>query len=298
MSKLNWEDFIEKVANCDWSLNTDEFIKLYPGVKDDDGSTPSYTVGSKGAAHAIVAGRVGAGKSVFVNNIIATLTKMYSPKELRLWLMDCKGYEFTFFKESERFPYALPHIDLCETVEDCKFSSEPFDKLRDEVDRRLRLLSDAEFNTVREHNKYLRDNGRESDTIPNIIFVMDEYQALFECADDEIIQRVNNDIMYISKVARKVGVHFFFSSQSMSKSLSSRIFEIFALRFVLRSSADVSYDFIGSNDAANIEEKYGYLYAKDGSSKEATKFRTPFISDDVLREHIRKMSDKAKEDNV
>lgn len=301
MSNLNWEEFIEKVVpeNREWKENADEFIKLYPGLRADDEEKVAYTVGSKGSAHAIVAGTVGSGKSVLVNNIIATVTKTYSPKELRLWLLDCKGVEFKYcYKKSENFPYVLPHIDVCECVEDCKFSSDLFDKLREEVDRRLELLSYAGFKSVKKFNKYLRNNNRDEDIIPNILFVCDEYQALFECATNDVRQRVTNDIFYITKFARKVGVHFFFASQSNRKALPSDIFERFALRFALRTDREASFDFIDTADAADIEEKCGYLYVKDGLSKEPSKFRTPYISDEVLCEHIRKMSDKAKGLNV
>ena len=300
MSNLNWEEFIEKVVpeNEEWSANADKYIELYPGSKVDVTGKLSYTLGVKGNVHAITAGIVGSGKSVFVNNVIATVTRMYSPKDLRLWLLDCKGTEFMIFEKSEKFPYTLPHIDVCETIMDNEFSSTIFDKLRLEAERRYQMLKDAGFKNTKEYNEYLRANGRESETIPRIMFICDEYQALFKCAAPDVLERVNYAITIIMKIGRVTGVHLFFASQSNSKSLSSDIFEHFALRFVLRSSKEVSEEFIGSDEAANIEEKFGYLYVKDGTSKIPTKFRTPYISDDSLREHIRKMSDKAKESNV
>lgn len=301
---LSWEDFINvAVPDKDtWTYVTDQFVDLDPGFYEGDPTQfKGYTVGNEGNVHVIGVGGTGAGKSVFLNHLIATACKKYSPRELELWLVDYKGVEFKFYLPSDKNPYMLPHIKACLCTSDGDYAGSLYTALRIEAERRYNLLKEVGYKNIKDYNKFLRAAGREDETIPRIIFINDEFQVIFEKAEPKIIEQINKDITYISKVARAAGIHLFFTSQSMKKTISADILQQFTLRFALRCDEEVSMAVLGTKFASSIKQKFGYLYVRsleDISLEAQKRYRTPYASDDILREHIKKMALLADERNM
>ena len=118
---LLWDDFIEnifkdKATNKSkelWYGRADKYIDFYPGYEDGDPNLyKPYTLGNEGNVHAIGVGTSGAGKSVFLNHLIGTMCRIYSPEELELWLCDFKGVEFKAYMKTPRAKAAR----LCKPV--------------------------------------------------------------------------------------------------------------------------------------------------------------------------------------
>lgn len=108
---LLWKDFVDIVfkdletgGQKDlWYGRADKYIDFYPGLEDGDPSLyKPYTLGNEGNVHAIGVGTSGAGKSVFLNHLLGTMCRIYSPKELELWLCDFKGVEFKAYMKTPR----------------------------------------------------------------------------------------------------------------------------------------------------------------------------------------------------
>ena len=108
---LLWKDFVDTIFKDPatgksrdlWYGNADKFIDFYPGFEDGDPSLfKPYTLGNEGNVHAIGVGTSGAGKSVFLNHLLGTMCRIYSPKELELWLCDFKGVEFKAYMKTPR----------------------------------------------------------------------------------------------------------------------------------------------------------------------------------------------------
>lgn len=301
---LPWDDFINIAVPEDkiWTYTTDKYVDLDPGFWNGDPTAyKGYTIGNDGNVHVLAVGGTGAGKSVFLNHLIATATRKYSPRELELWLVDFKGSEFKFYMKSEEHPYMLPHIKACLCTSDADYSGSLYSALRKVAEDRYQLLKDTGFKNMKDYNQSLRAQGRENETVPRILFINDEFQVIFEKAEPKILEQIKKDITYISKVARAAGVHFLFTSQSMKGTVSADILQQFTLRFALRCDEEVSMSILGSKNASNIREKFGYLYAKsleDKTPESQKRYRTPFISDDRLREHIKQMSIMAEEQNM
>ena len=102
---LLWQSFLQNVWPTDktWTGDATKFIDFYPGYLNGDPTQfKPYTLGNEGNVHAIGVGTSGAGKSVFLNHLINTMCRKYSPKQLDLWLCDFKGVEFKAYMHLPR----------------------------------------------------------------------------------------------------------------------------------------------------------------------------------------------------
>ena len=324
---LPWKDFIDIALpkEKEWLANADDTMNLYPGfLNGDPTSYKPFTIGNQGNVHVIGVGGTGAGKSVFLNHLVATIGREYSPKEVELWLCDFKGTEFKFYMKSEQYPFMLPHIKACLCTSDGDFATSLFHALRTEADHRYDMLKNpndfvselAYFGDGKPipnqkgtvgWNRYWRqkasdtgDQGYLKNIWPRVLFICDEFQVIFEKADAKNLESIKADITQIAKVGRAANVHIFFTSQSMKKTLSADILQQFTLRFALRCDREVSQEILGTSNASDIKEKFGFLYVKATgiSNEEQPRYRTPFIADDVLREHIKGLYDRAVKEGI
>lgn len=301
---LMWDEFTQIVIPDDgiWSRNTDSAIALDPGFHNGDPTDyEGYTVGNEGDIHAIIAGNSGAGKSVFINHLICNLTRMYSPRDIELWLIDFKGAEFAMYLGSEKCPAVLPHIKACLCTSDGDFAGSLFTAVVGMAKQRYELLIKEGFKNIKDYNKSLRKQGKDHEIIPRAIVIVDEFQVIFAEAEPVVIERLKSDITYLSKVARAAGVHLMFASQSMKGTVSEDILAQFTLRFILRCDESISTQLLGNKNASNIKQKNGYLYGRclqDKSSEEQKRYRTPFIPDDRLFAHIKQMAQLAIENKM
>ena len=321
---LLWKHFIDNVIPDDktWVDTADNCMNLYPGYLNGDPSAHKpFEVGNTGNVHVIGVGGTGAGKSVFLNHLIATATKEYSPRELELWLVDFKGTEFKFYLPNDACPYMLPHIKACLCTSDGDYATSLFHALRAEADHRYDVLKDPSLYTSElaycpdgktspnqkgavGWNKFWRQKAKDTgddryleNCWARILFIADEFQVIFEKADAKNLELIKADITQIAKVGRAANVHIFFTSQSMKKTLSADILQQFTLRFALRCDKDVSQEILGTTKASDIKEKFGFLIVKATgiSNEDQPRYKTPFIPDDELREHIKKMALLAEE---
>lgn len=310
---LMWQDFVDvAIPEKDiWTGIADEFIDLYPGFWNGDPTQyEPFTVGNVGNVHIIGVGGTGAGKSVFLNHLIACITRKYDPTEVELWLCDFKGTEFKFYLPSEEYPFMLPHIKACLCTSDGDYATSLFHAFRMMCDQRYEMLKDAGQKNMLGWNKYCRQKYQETGDKEwlkkkwsRVLFICDEFQVIFEKADSKNLESINADITQIAKVARACGGHIFFTSQSMKKTVSEDILQQFTLRFALRCDEEVSMSILGTKHASDIQEQNGFLIVRSvGMTKEQyRRYRTPFLPDSdkpgkpsELRKHIKRAYERAK----
>ena len=114
--------------------------------------------------HLLVAGRTGAGKSVFLNGMIRALTERNSAQEMKLILIDPKRVELAPFAK-------LPHV-MVPVVHDAKKATKTLEALAKEMDRRYDVLDQA---AVRDIDTY---NAQTAETMPRVVVVIDEFADL------------------------------------------------------------------------------------------------------------------------
>lgn len=303
---LSWEEFRNTIVPEEkvWSFTSDYLVELDPGFQDGDKSKfKSYTVGNVGDVHSICVGGTGAGKSVFINNLIANVCLKYSPKEINLWLIDFKGSEFAFYLKRPDLdrPYMLPHISACLCTSDPDYSVSLFEAIKGVSNKKYKDLIAKGYGDMYDYNTAMRKAGTPELCMKRDIVIVDEFQVIFEKTDNKSQAILKEAITQLAKVARAAGVHLFFCSQSMKGTMSDDILSQFTLRFGLRCDMAVSQAVMGTHYSGNIREKNGWLYvgSVDDKKKELQKlYRTPFIPKSQIKENIAYLYKRAEEEGI
>lgn len=186
--------------------------------------------------HWLVGGRTGAGKTVFLLDVLYGLAARYSPAELQLFLLDFKeGVSFTEFVPTERDPSWLPHARAVGIESDREYGVAVLRELRAELTRRAELLKRHGVSKLAD----LPPNARP----PRIVTVVDEFQVLF-AGNDPLARQAVDLIEELARKGRSYGLHLVLASQSTTgiEALYGRaeaIFGQFPLRVALPGGGGV-----------------------------------------------------------
>lgn len=263
-----------------WTENTDKGIKINIGLESGDpGRGYALELGDANV-HGLCAGTTGAGKSVFNNQMIASLITRYPPSALELILVDFKNIEFASLTNKQTHYSRIPHARVIAGTKDGEYALSIFDYLIAEMDRRTELLNKLDVKKLEEYNQKLRSLGRARECIPRILLIIDEFQVMFTEVEPKVVDVIQDRIRSLSKLARFCGCHMLFTSQSMAGTMSQDVKDQFSLRIALRCTADTSNSLIGAPLAAYVKSKFGYCYSNTngGQTQDSTKmWRTPFM---------------------
>ncbi len=186
--------------------------------------------------HWLVGGRTGAGKTVFLLDVLYGLAARYSPTELQLYLLDFKeGVSFTEFVPTGRDPSWLPHARAVGIESDREYGVAVLRELRRELNRRATALK-------RHGVTKLADLPADT-AVPRIVAVIDEFQVLL-AGNDPIARESVNLLEELARKGRSYGVHLVLASQSTTgiEALYGRaeaVFGQFALRVALPGGGGV-----------------------------------------------------------
>ncbi|MFG1654663.1 FtsK/SpoIIIE domain-containing protein [Micromonospora sp. NPDC049275] len=200
------------------------------------GTAPLTVAFDDATPHWLVGGRTGAGKTVFLLDVLYGLAARYSPAELQLYLLDFKeGVSFTEFVPTGRDPSWLPHARAVGIESDREYGLAVLRELRREAQRRATALK-------RHGVTKLADLPRDS-PLPRIVAVIDEFHVLL--AGNDALARESVDLLEeLARKGRSYGIHLVLASQSMTgiEALYGRaeaIFGQFALRVALPGGGGV-----------------------------------------------------------
>ncbi|MFE9205934.1 FtsK/SpoIIIE domain-containing protein [Micromonospora sp. NPDC007230] len=186
--------------------------------------------------HWLVGGRTGAGKTVFLLDVLYGLAARYAPTELQLLLLDFKeGVSFTEFVPTERDPSWLPHARAVGIESDREYGVAVLRELREELTRRADLLK-------RHGVTKLADLPAEHRP-PRIVTVVDEFHVLF-AGNDALARQAVDLLEELARKGRSYGLHLVLASQSTTgiEALYGRaeaIFGQFPLRVALPGGSGV-----------------------------------------------------------
>ncbi|HEY4442041.1 MAG TPA: DNA translocase FtsK [Candidatus Elarobacter sp.] len=149
--------------------------------------------------HLLVAGATGAGKSVCLNGIIASLLVTATPDQLELLMIDPKRVELTVYN-------GIPHLKH-EVITDPSLAAGALALITREMDMRYERFAKAGVRKIEEYNaKYPEER------LPYIVVVIDELADLMLVAP----AKVEMLIMRLAQLARATGIHLVVATQRPS----------------------------------------------------------------------------------
>ncbi len=148
--------------------------------------------------HLLIAGATGAGKSVGINTIIASILYNATPQEVRFLMVDPKRIELSGYE-------GIPHL-LHPVVVDPKLASRALNWAVREMERRYRLLEEARVKSFDSYNEV------NEEKLPYIVVIVDELADLMMVASKD----VEAAIARLAQMARAAGIHLILATQRPS----------------------------------------------------------------------------------
>ncbi len=224
----------------------------------------------------------------------------------------------------------IPHLSIISGTTDGEYALSVFEFLMAEMARRQEIINKFGVTKVEEMRKQILSAYNEEHNgnpkkgtwadmrkdwdwykpnvydkygdLPRLLVIFDEFQVMYnpEFVDMRTIDLINGKITAITKLARAMGAHFWFTSQSMKGTMSKDTMANFSLRGALRCTAEVSDELIGNKAASEIKQKFGFMYTNDsaGTDKEANRlWRVPFLDEKDMPGYINQLNDMLDEHN-
>ena len=149
--------------------------------------------------HLLVAGATGAGKSVCLNTIVASLLVSATPDQVQMLMIDPKRVELAVFS-------GIPHL-IKEPITDPRLAAGALFEMTKEMDSRYERFAKAGVRKIEEYNaKYPHEN------LPYVVIVIDELADLMLVAP----AKVETTIMRLAQLARATGIHLVVATQRPS----------------------------------------------------------------------------------
>jgi S-DNA-T family DNA segregation ATPase FtsK/SpoIIIE len=238
--------------------------------------------------HLLIAGATGTGKSITINAIITGLIYRYTPKELRLLMIDPKMVELSMYN-------VLPHLRH-KVVTNNHDAATALRWAEFEMQRRYELLQAngarnlADFNRKVEEGKTLRNPARPKPTLvtisaepvdtpaeppeeetysegvlPFIVIIIDELADLMMTVQGE----VETPLARLAQKARAIGIHLILATQRPSVNVITGLIKAnFPSRIAFRVASKVdSRTILDQNGAEALLGNGDMLFLPPGRSE-------------------------------
>lgn len=223
--------------------------------------------------HGLIAGRTGAGKSVALNAMIASLLMEFAPWELMINLADFKIVEMSRYGQTG---FEAPHVSKIAATEAMEYVVSVMYDMYESMSIRQSFFAAVGVQNIKDfRNKF-------GVVLPHVVLLVDEFQQMYELANSKQTDIINALIKMVTKLGRATGYHLLFASQSMSGTLSADVQSNFKMRICLPASEDVSTAVLGNKASSELRGK-GYCYTNcEGGALEANvKYRIPFLKSET-----------------
>ncbi len=226
--------------------------------------------------HLLIAGSTGSGKSVAINTIIVSLLYQNSPEDLKLVLVDPKKVELTLYND---IPYLLTPV-----ITDSKKTINALKWVVSEMERRYQLLSHRGKRNIEAYN-----NANKKETLPHIVFVIDELADLMAVAANE----VEAAIVRLAQMARAVGIHLVLATQRPSVNVLTGLIKAnipSRIAFAVPSQID-SRTILDSAGAEKLLGRGDMLYAASDANK-PKRLQGAFLDDEEIERVVNFLKDQ------
>ena len=158
--------------------------------------------------HLLIAGATGAGKSVCINAIIASILTQATPDDVRVLMVDPKMVELTMYN-------GIPHL-LAPVVTEVDRVVGLLKIAISEMEKRYRIFSQMGVRNLDGYRKVRAERLLRGDTalknLPAIVIIIDELADLMMAAPEE----VEGLICRLAQLARATGIHLVIATQRPS----------------------------------------------------------------------------------
>lgn len=240
-----WIEELKKTDNV-WKGSTIDGIKVPIGYISPTKTFDFYMANDKDSTcndfFALIAGQPGYGKTVLLHNIIVHAAMKYSPDELCLYLADfAEGASFYMYRD-------LPHVKSLMLSNNKEYALRMLDDIVLEAKRRSDLFKKAQKHFCKQVTNLSTYREISGETLPRILFVMDEFHTLFLSTDMTTI-RAKEELCNGIRQWRKFGISIILCTQAITGvnfgSADTQITYRFALNLLEMESKSVI-----RNDAA------------------------------------------------
>ncbi|NTW05224.1 MAG: DNA translocase FtsK [Peptococcaceae bacterium] len=250
--------------------------------KDITGTTITADLGKM--PHLLVAGATGAGKSVCMNTIIASILFKATPDEVKLLMIDPKKVELTNFN-------GIPHL-ISPVVTDSKKAAGVLRWAVKEMEQRYEKFALAGVRDIGRYNKANQDIYQESSPImPYIIIIIDELADLMMVAPAD----VEDSICRLAQMARAAGIHLVIATQRPSVDVITGLIKAnipSRISFAVSSLVD-SRTILDMGGAEKLLGRGDMLFCPVGTSK-PTRVQGAFLSDREVETLVDYIKEQAK----
>ena len=200
--------------------------------------------------HLLIAGATGAGKSVGINTIIASILYNATPDEVRFLMIDPKRIELSGYE-------GIPHL-LHPVVVDPKLASRALNWAVREMERRYRVLEETKVKSFDSYNQVAEQK------MPYIVVIVDELADLMMVASKD----VEAAIARLAQMARAAGIHLILATQRPSVDVLTGLIKAnFPTRISFKVSSKIdSRTILDTSGAEHLLGAGDMLYLAPGSS--------------------------------
>lgn len=188
-----------------WTASSAQVTVAPLGRSGAQGVTSMYFSSTDVAGGAIMVGLPRSGKTTSLHAVICTLSMLYAPDELELYLIDAKhGVEFKAYE-------TLPHARMVSVHSDREFSLAVLKSIEREIQRRAELMK-ADGGGRANLTEYRQATGAK---MPRIVVIIDEFHELFE-EPDRIGSEAFAAFSNIVRMGPFAGAHVVLASQTLA----------------------------------------------------------------------------------
>ena len=221
--------------------------------------------------HLLIAGATGAGKSVALNCMIASIIYKASPEEVKFILIDPKRLELGVYAD---IPYLLTPI-----VTDPKEAANVLRWATNEMEIRYKKLAKRGVRNIEQYNSLLRSTagrqlsliesneteGEPEAPLPYLVLVIDELADLMVVSSREVEESISR----LAAMARAVGIHLVLATQRPSVDVITGVIKAnFPCRIAFKVASKVdSRTIIDANGAEQLLGNGDMLFIPPSSAR-------------------------------
>lgn len=233
--------------------------------------------------HMLIAGATGSGKSVCINTLIVSLLYKYSPKEVKLLMVDPKVVELSVYN-------GIPHL-LIPVVTDPKKAAAALNWAVNEMNKRYKLFAEASVRNIESYNS-LFEKGVIEEKLPYTVIIVDELADLMmACPND-----VEDYICRLAQMARAAGMHLIIATQRPSVDVITGVIKAnipSRISFAVSSGID-SRTILDQTGAEKLLGKGDMLYYPIGENK-PIRVQGAFISEEEVENVVNFIKNEEEE---